>query len=151
MPKTKHPGVSTTVTLAMLAAVAGTAVADGAAIQRCREVTDSARRLACYDAITVPATGVNAKPLPADRFGMEHQLLKSEPDALESQIRGRFAGWQPLEKIELANGQIWQVSDGSFAVLELLNPKVVVRRGTLGAYYLEVAGTNRSPRVKRVR
>lgn len=149
--KTKQLVVSTTVTLAMLAGAAGVAAAADAAIQRCREVTDSARRLACYDALTLPATGVNAKPLPSDRFGMEQQLLKSEPDALESQIRGRFSGWQPLEKIELANGQIWQISDGSNAVLDLLNPKVAVRRGTFGAFYLEVEGTNRSPRVKRVR
>jgi hypothetical protein len=33
----------------------------------------------------------------------------------------------------------------------LVNPSVTVRRGVLGAYYLEIDGLNTSPRVKRVR
>lgn len=151
MSKTRHLTGPTIVSLALL--MAATAVAaDDAALKRCREVQDPSKRLACYDAITVSGTGVSAKsPAAADRFGMEQQVLRNEPEVLESMIRGRFTGWQATERIELSNGQVWQVSDGSTAALELLNPKVAVRRGSFGAFYLEVEGTNRSPRVKRVR
>jgi hypothetical protein len=149
MPKNRYRTALTSLSLAVLATTTG-ALADDAAIQRCREVPDAVRRLACYDAITVPAKGAVPQPSP-DQFGMDRQARKSEPEVLESQILGRFTGWRPQDRIELANGQIWQVSDDSHAALDLLNPKVAVRRGSFSAFFLEVEGTNRSPRVKRVR
>jgi len=140
---------STTLLLTLLGA-ATVVRADDAAIQRCRELSDATRRLACYDAVTVPAKGIAPPRQSPDQFGMERLVPRSEPDAIESQVLGRFDGWRPRDRIELANGQVWQISDDSSAVLTLLNPKVAVRRGAFGAYYLEVEGTNRSPRVKRV-
>jgi hypothetical protein len=35
-------------------------------------------------------------------------------------------------------------------VLNLDNPKVVIRRGMMGGFFLELEKTNRSPRVRRV-
>jgi len=71
-------------------------------------------------------------------------------DAIESQIPGRFEGWQPNTIIRLANGQVWQVNDGSSGTNYVDNPKVRVRHGVFSAYYLEIEGTNRSPRVTRL-
>lgn len=70
---------------------------------------------------------------------------------MDSRIAGRFDGWQANDQIELANGQIWQVTDGSLGVFTVTNPKVSVRRGTFGTYFMEIEGINRSPKVKRVK
>jgi hypothetical protein len=136
------------------------ALADDAALLRCRGIAEATARLACYDALPLTATegkgGPAAakeanQPLTAEQFGLEEQLApKSEVDAIESQIPGRFEGWQPNTRIRLANGQVWQVNDGSSGVHYIDNPKVRIRHGVFSAYYLEIEGTNRSPRVQRV-
>lgn len=136
----------------------GVAVAQDSALQRCRALTEAAPRLACYDAIPLPAAGSAAAANPAaaprqtpQQFGLEvQQAAKTQLDAIETTISGRFYGWGPGERIELANGQVWQISDDSRGVLDVLNPKVRVRRGALGAFFLEFEGSNRSPKVRRV-
>jgi len=45
---------------------------------------------------------------------------------------------------------VWQISGGSPRAHDIDNPKVTIRRGTLGAFYLKIEGTNSSPRVKRL-
>jgi hypothetical protein len=42
------------------------------------------------------------------------------------------------------------VVDGFSTSVYLKSPKILVRRGALGAYFLDVEGLNRSARVKRV-
>ena len=131
-------------------------------VKACRQMTDATRRLACYDALSVtaePATkAAVAAPVPAadpvTKFGQE---AVRQPDApaelkqIESRIRGRFAGWGPNTRIELDNGQSWRVADGSSAIYDLNNPKAVVHRGMLGAYYLEIEGIGFQVKVTRVR
>lgn len=159
------------VVLVTLAGVSGTVTADDAALRRCRGISDAAIRLACYDSIALPAptaaprtpaqapavvpptATAAAKPMPSpvERFGMEHKILRSdEVERVESHIEGRFEGWRPKSLIRLANGQVWQVVDDSALYKLWDNPKVVVRRGMLGAFYMDFEGDNRSPRVRRV-
>lgn len=158
------------------------AVAQGTAgLQTCRALTDPAARLACYDALPLPATtpattpaaaparpaatpaptatapAAAVPPAPAaaaaaaqSNFGLEAKAAQDAPDAIDSSIEGRFEGWEGKSRIKLANGQIWQVTDGSQGVLNLTNPKVRVRRGVFGAFYMDIEGTNRSPKVRRV-
>ncbi len=154
----------------LLLAASTAALADDAALLRCRAIADGAARLACYDAIAVPSRAPAAspsspapaasagpaantapmKPGPED-FGFEERRAESPVQSVESRIEGRFEGWEPQANIRFANGQVWQVMDGSSAALWLENPKVRVRRGALGAFYLEIEGSNRSPRVRRLR
>ena len=70
--------------------------------------------------------------------------------AIESHIPGVFEGWRPNERIRLANGQVWQIADDSKSLIQRQSPKVTVRRGALGAFYLDIEGDNSSPRVRRV-
>lgn len=155
---------------ALLLLAAFPALADDAGLLRCRAIADPAARLACYDALAAP--GAPAKPAPAastfglpaapapaapapapspDRFGMEFRTPETMLDAIESTIPGRFEGWEPKANIKLANGQVWQVTDGTSGyVRPVEGAKVRVRRGALGAFYLEIEGTNRSPRVRRL-
>ena len=123
-------------------------------LRRCRLLSDANARLACYDAIALPAPGSARAPAPAKetpaQFGLVGTQRQVSLDAVESRIPGNFEGWNARSRIALENGQVWQIDDDSRAILELRNPKARVRKGALGAFYLEVEGTNRSPRVKRV-
>jgi hypothetical protein len=142
---------------ALLLLAAFPALADDAGILRCRAIKESAARLACYDALAVPsspaaspsASRAPVAPRPPE-FGFEHKQEVYKVEAVESTIPGRFEGWRPNDNIRLANGQVWQVIDDSKASHWIENPKVRVRRGVMGVFYLEIEGTNRSPRVKRL-
>ena len=128
---------------------------------RCRAITEAAARLTCYDAVELTSTIANASAkksaaalviafqTPA-QFGLERQAYKTELDLVESRITGRFEGWSAGSRIKLDNGQVWQISDDTSRFLDANNPKVVVRRGVLGAFYLEIEGTNHSPKVRRI-
>lgn len=142
--------------------ITGPALADGSAVLRCRQLAEPAQRMACYEAIVVPIAGAVAQaPLPAPtppdppkvgNFGLEAKsALVGLPSTMDSTIPGRFFGWGPNDTITLANGQIWQISDDSRGAMASTDPRVTVRRGALGAFYLEIVGTNRSPKVRRVR
>ncbi len=157
--------------LFLLLFMSGAALADDAALLRCRGIADASARLACYDALVLPSregrageasqgkvpvqAGSRALPqsLPqqaTEQFGMEEKASKGTVEAIESHIPGPFEGWKPKTRIVLANGQVWQISDGSARAHYIDNPKVTIRRGALGAFYLEIEGTNSSPRVKRL-
>ena len=149
--------------LAVCALAGGPAVAEEGGLQACRAISDAARRLACYDALPLPTPGSAATTakaaapaaVPHDpaSFGFEAKAAQATQAALPSigsYIPGRFEGWGPRERIKLANGQVWQVTDDTTAVMNLMDPKVTVRRGALGAFYLEFEQSNRTARVKRV-
>src|SRR5205085_670482 len=151
--------------LLSLALATGPAFAENApTLQACRAITDAAKRLACYDALPLvapaapavaatPATAgtpaaAPAAPDPA-KFGLEAKAARSLIDSIDSSIEGRFDGWGPKDRIKLTNGQVWQIADDSNAAMNLTNPKVTVRRGALGVFYLEFEKSNRTAKVKR--
>ena len=108
-------------------------------------------------AAPAPSAAPSATPAPAPSapaaqgFGLEARAPAAEPaTTMESYIPGHFEGWGPGARIKLGNGQVWQVVDGSSAFLNMDNPKVIVRRGMMGGFFLELDGTNRSPRVRRL-
>ncbi len=150
--------------------VSGAAAADDAALLRCRTIADATARLGCYDALVVSAGSIGAAKAAAgassvaqpssvqqtpkqtpSQFGLEEKIAsKREIDAIESSIPGSFEGWRAKSNIRLANGQVWQISDDSSRAHYIDNPTVRIRRGALGSFYLEIQGTNISPRVKRL-
>lgn len=164
--------------------LAATSLSAGAndALKRCRTITDSAARLACYDALPLeagaplaaagsrpagpapaqsapgaaaPAAPPAAPPAPQasleSGFGMEGRAPAAELPAIQSHIPGTFYGWGQGTQITLANGQVWQVVDEGGRRMQLKDPRVRVRRGMMGAFYLEFEAHNHSPRVRRVR
>ncbi len=139
-----------------LVLASGAALAQSTDLQRCRSITDNGARLVCYDALAAgagtagrapPATPASA----AAAFGLERQAMQAGADAIESQLTGLVEGWGPRSQFKLANGQVWQVIDGSSAVLYLKDPKVRIRRGAMGTFVLELDGTNETARVNRLR
>ena len=141
--------------LYFLLLISTTALADEASLLKCRAITDASARLVCYDTLKWSASAPKSDPrdLPQtpERFGMAEPTSKVTLDSIESHIPGRFAGWGPKTTIELANGQVWEIRDGSRYTQDLRDPKVKISRGALGAFYLEVEGAHASPRVKRLR
>lgn len=127
------------------------------AILKCRTLADGPARLACYDAIDVKAQPAPAARSKEESFGMNPALptapkRKEEAKSVTSTIEGSFDGWGPGAQIKLANGQVWRVVDGSEVALpSARNPKVSIERGMLGAFYLQVEGSNNTARVTRVK
>ena len=148
------------VILMFLMSLSASALADDSAMLRCRGLTENTARLACYDALPLPSVAAKSAPAVATaspvapqtpaQFGLESKAYKAGLDLIESRIAGRFEGWNAGLRIKLENGHVWQVSDDSSRYLDLNNPRIVVRRGALGAFYLEIDGTNHSPKVKRL-
>ncbi len=152
-----------------LAGQMAAASADDEPWLRCRAISDGNARLACYDAVkprtaaTTAATGtpaaaaaaapaVPAAPTatPAQRlFGLERQQAEAA-DALESRLAGNFEGWGPRTRFQLANGQVWQVVDGSSAFYQLRDPAVKIRRASMGSFLMDIQGVNQVIRVRRV-
>ena len=140
-----------------LGLIAGSAWSDDIALRRCRNLEGAAARLACYDALplgaaaaapTTVASAAAAGPPLATTFGL--QRADEAVQEIASAIPGLFDGWRPGDRIRLANGQLWQVSDDSSAVYQLRDPKVTVRRAAMGTFVLDIEGARRQPRVRRL-
>ncbi|NNG21674.1 hypothetical protein [Telluria aromaticivorans] len=142
--------------------LSGVALADDDAIRKCRALTDTGARLACYDGIQLnaaraaPAAAAAVAAAPARNreadFGMEAvRQREAEPASVTSTVVGDFEGWGPNSQIRLANGQVWRITDGSEATLpRTRNAKVTVERNMFGTLFLKVDGSNSSAKVRRV-
>jgi hypothetical protein len=151
--------------LVFLLTISGSALANDASLLRCREISDIAGRVACYDAIPVAAiTGAEPAAPPkqpaavatssaADNFGLSIAQLRKpeESNTLESNLIGKIDAWGPNTQFHLANGQVWRVVDGSSGYVdEIENPKVTITRNGLGTMFLDLPGARQPPRVRRV-
>lgn len=148
--------------LAVLLLASGSALADDAALLKCRTLTDVAARVACYDAIPVgaakpaaaAATAAAAAPAakPEENFGLEAvKQRETQPKSIQSTIVGDFEGWGPNTRIRLANGQVWRIIDGSEAILPRSSGvQVSIERNMFGTLFLRVDGSNSSAKVRRV-
>ena len=118
-------------------------------IESCRKLSDPAARFACYESLplTPPAASAGSR------------TSRSEPSetpqvgetTVESAVPSNFSGWGPNEKIALENGQVWQVVDRSSYATRPGKRTASVKRGMLGAYFLNVDGVALSPRVRRIK
>jgi hypothetical protein len=144
----------------LLFLVSGAALADDTAMRACRAQTDTAARLACYDRIELGATATVAPAAPAlspqESFGLpaSPMAVRAAPqqiESIDSTVLGTFEGWGPNTRFKLANGQTWRIADGSEAVLPpSTSQKVKITRNFLGTLFLQVEGSNQSPKVRRV-
>lgn len=140
------------------------ALADDTAMRACRTVTESDARLNCYDKIELGAAapvrpaGIKQAPAltPQQSFGLPAaplavQARPEQIDAIESTIVGNFDGWGPTTTFKLANGQRWKIIDGSEAILPNSDHQhIKIKRNFLGTLFMEVQGSNQSPKVRRV-
>lgn len=142
--------------LAVLLLASGSALADDAALLKCRALADVPARVACYDAIPVgvakPAAAAAPAAKPEENFGLEAvKQREAQPTSIRSTIVGDFEGWGPGSQIRLANGQVWRIIDGSEAILPRRSDvQVSIERNMFGTLFLRVDGTNSSAKVRRV-
>jgi hypothetical protein len=139
LPLTATPAPAQAARAAAPAALAPAAVAAPAAT-----LQGAAAKPALANAM--PGAANNAG---SSSFGLE-RAKAAEPQEVVSRISGLFEGWGARTRIRLANGQVWQVVDGSTAALALNEPRVTVRRALMGDFVLEVEGSNRTAKVKRL-
>lgn len=147
--------LSLSVLMFALLTASSTALADDAALLKCRTLPDTATRVACYDAIPVGVAGpVAAVPArtPEQNFGMEAvKQRETQPASIRSTVVGDFDGWGPGSQIRLSNGQVWRIIDGSDAVLpRTKDAAVTIERNVFGTLFLKVDGGNSSAKVRRV-
>lgn len=74
-----------------------------------------------------------------------------EYSRLESRLADPFKGWQKGTLLHLENGQIWQVTEGTYR--DKVYPPglaVTVVPGVLGSFFIEVEGVAQRARVKLV-
>jgi len=151
----------------LLLLASSAALADDAAVLKCRDLSDAASRLACYDAMPlagaaaatpaaapagVPVAAAATASSPLQDFGRRPPAPKKEalPASIRSTVVGTISGWSPGSRITLANGQVWRVVDGDAVLPVMDNPQAEVSRGLLGAYFLQVGGHTSTARVTRV-
>lgn len=94
----------------------------------------------------------SAAPAPvasSSEAGFENRGGKREP--IYTRISGSFEGWSGRTKFVLDNGQVWQQVDGDVWRTSLEGPAVEIRPKLLGAWVLQVEGSNRITAVKRIK
>ncbi|MBH9552482.1 hypothetical protein [Inhella gelatinilytica] len=137
----------------------------------CRAIADATKRLACFDAIAGPPAGsgqwgapvartgaqspgkadsphsATATPSPEQSFG----LRGGDTSSVQSRIQGSFDGWKPRQRFRLANGQLWEVTDGSSGhYLTMHEPQVKIVKGALSGFYMDIEGVTQRLTVRRI-
>lgn len=142
-----------------------------AALAACRNQTDDAARLRCYDAAAAALTEAagSGKIVVVERedvrrtrrslFGFSLPKLPffSGDDSAEGQqeeLTAKVTSWRSLGydkyQIRIEDGAVWETTEGSPAVDPPRNgDTVVIKRGPLGSYMMRIAG-QRAVRARRV-
>lgn len=134
----------------------------------CRAIADSAQRLACYDrAAQGFAEAVGKKDVVVIDRARAREAKKSlfgfsvpnfaglfgggdEVNQIESTVTAAFESGYDGWTIKLADGSTWTQTDGApVALPPRRGDKVVVKRGTLGSYFVKV-GSQPGFKAKRV-
>jgi uncharacterized protein YdeI (BOF family) len=87
-----------------------------------------------------------------DQRGFEKEAMAEMGDqAIVSQIKGNFSGWDGSTVFVLENGMIWEQADkDKFHVRDVENIGVTIKRGMFNTWRLQVDGYNSECRVERV-
>jgi len=139
------------------------------ALLACQSIADAGQRLSCFDkaaqglseAMTRKEVVVidKARANEAKRslfgfsvpnFGALFGGGDEQVDQIESTVAGAFENGYDGWTIKLADGSTWQQTDGAtIALPPRKGDKVVVKRGTMGSYFLKL-GSQPGIRAKRV-
>ena len=141
--------------------------ADDAALAQCAAVSVDAARLACYDALAGrPAASPGAAPeasagalapaaappAPSEADFGKPPAPRVEPDSIRARIVGATRELKPGVILKLDNGQVWKVSTETGSSYRGIpdDAEVVITKGWLGSYWMEVIAIKRQFKVRRV-
>ena len=82
---------------------------------------------------------------------LDERSRNIQPDLIRSRIDGTFKGWSGKTRFKLENGEIWQQRQSSTYMTTLESPEVVIRKGRMNFYTMEVPAIGRKVHVKRIR
>jgi hypothetical protein len=162
----------------MAGRAAGAWPEDLTAARTCVRITDTAARLACYDAafaappgpaaptartaptaasapVAPPAPTASPAP-PAASFGDNGQLhrqLKAKadlPKKLQLKVQKAVPLGRGLYRLTLDNGQIWETRQADWALEFKSNDMVTITRMVFDTYQISLAGQGLSVGVKRI-
>lgn len=88
---------------------------------------------------------------PEERFGMEKKVLELGGDEMSSTALGEFRLWNRGQRIELENGQVWEIINDTNLFHKTTNPRVTIEKGLFSAFYLHIDGVSKSLKVRRIR
>lgn len=72
-------------------------------------------------------------------------------DPIDSSIAGEFSGFAKGKRYTLENGQVWQQTDDArLAGIRRTGPKVSIKPGLMGVWYLRIDGFNTAAKVQRI-
>ncbi|WP_454829434.1 hypothetical protein [Pseudoxanthomonas wuyuanensis] len=75
----------------------------------------------------------------------------NDTQPVTSTVTGEFRGWSNGTTLQLANGQRWQVTEGSFYLGKpMADPRITISPGKISGWYLQVEGQNPRAKVKRI-
>ena len=86
----------------------------------------------------------------ADLIKQTAEVQEETFQPIASKIAGTFRGWTGKTKFRLENGQVWQQRYNNKWTTKLDNPEIVITKGALGFYNMEVVEKGRIIGVKRI-
>ncbi|ACV26364.1 hypothetical protein [Kangiella koreensis] len=87
-----------------------------------------------------------------EEFGQERIKKEEETlDKITATALGEFSEWKKGLKVQLDNGQVWEITDLRPGYYKITNPTVTIEKGFMGSYNMNVKGRNKTYRVIRVK
>jgi hypothetical protein len=59
--------------------------------------------------------------------------------------------WNKGQRIELENGQVWEITNETNLFHKTTNPRVTIEKGLFSSFYLHIEGVSKSLKVQRIR
>lgn len=110
--------------------------------------SDRSARTASRDRRCGPESGAES---PEDVFGMEKKVLELGGDEMTSTAVGQYDFWEKGQRIELENGQVWEITNSTGMYHKASNPRVTIEKGLFSSFYLHIDGVSKSLKVRRLR
>jgi len=107
-------------------------------------------------AASKPAANVPVASTAHDDFGLDGrpppgQKEKKGPDEMQARIAEVVTEARGEYLLTLDNGQVWQQKEADWHLAFNVGDEVIIKRGTLKSYRLQLKGNNRATPVTRIR
>jgi hypothetical protein len=107
--------------------------------------------LATLDTPAASTGGAVAAETTGDQRGIKSKSKEEDRTEINSNLVGKFTGWDGKTIFKLENGMIWEQADkDKFFIKEVENPAVKIKPGMFGSWRLSIVGHSSECRVERI-